>query len=238
MASTVMVVGECGTGKTTSLRTLDPKETLIISTIGKDLSFRGWKKKYTPLIKNKEGEWSGNYYISYNYENILKILKLVNLKMTHIKQVVIDDFQYMMSFEMLDRAKETGFTKFTELAEHVRRIFLYAKDIREDCTVVYLTHSENEGTDTNPKYVMKTAGKMLRQQLTIEGMFTVMFFTKVIDKGNEVYEYKFLTNTDGECVARSSMGMFELYIDNDMQFVIDTIRKYNDDDTEPIETKE
>lgn len=90
--STLCVYGDSGTGKTTSLRNMNPKTTFIISTTGKPLSFRGWKKKYIPFTINKETkEMTGNYYISSNWEQILKILKIINSKLPHIKAVVIDD---------------------------------------------------------------------------------------------------------------------------------------------------
>lgn len=90
--STLCIYGESGTGKTTSLRNMDPNSTFIISTTGKPLSFRGWKKNYVPFNINKETkEISGNYFVSSNSEQILKILKIINSKMSNIETVVIDD---------------------------------------------------------------------------------------------------------------------------------------------------
>lgn len=90
--STLCIYGESGTGKSTSLRNLDPKTTFIISTTGKPLPFRAWKKKYIPFNIDKDTkELSGNYYISSNSEKILKMLKIINTKMPHINVVVIDD---------------------------------------------------------------------------------------------------------------------------------------------------
>ena len=92
-AELIAVVGEAGTGKSTSLRNLNPAETVIISVAGKPLPFRGWKAKYKEQIhKDKEsGKWVGNYYISSDTAKIINILKIVNQLMPHIKQVVIDD---------------------------------------------------------------------------------------------------------------------------------------------------
>lgn len=89
---TLCIYGESGMGKSTSLRNLNPETTFIISTTGKPLPFRGWKKKYIPFVINKETkELTGNYYISSNWESILKILKIINSKMPKIETVVIDD---------------------------------------------------------------------------------------------------------------------------------------------------
>lgn len=104
---TLCICGESGTGKSTSLRNLNAEETFIISTTGKPLPFRAWKKKYTP-IKMEGNNISGNYYVSSNWEQIIKILKIINLKMPHIKQVVVDDMQYILSYEFVDRSTEVG----------------------------------------------------------------------------------------------------------------------------------
>ena len=168
--STLCIYGESGTGKTTSLRNMDPETTFIISTTGKPLSFKGWKKKYIPFKIDKETkEMSGNYYISSNWEQILKILKIINAKMPNIKTVIIDDVQYIMSYEFVDRATEVGYGKFSEIAQHMMEILRYSEQMRDDCTMVFLTHSDNEGTEIDPKYVIKTIGKLLSEKVTLEG---------------------------------------------------------------------
>ncbi len=140
------------------------------------------------------------------------------------------DFQYMLSYEFVDRATETGYGKFSELAQHAMNVLRYSEHMRDTCKIIILTHSENEGTDINPKYVIKTLGKLLKEKVTLEGLFTYVFFTVVLDpevEGGKM-QYKFLTNTNGECCAKSPMGMFEdLLVDNDLDLVIKTIDAYN-----------
>lgn len=229
-AETIAIVGESGTGKSTCLRNLNPEETLLISTTGKPLPFKGYKKKYKE-IKKEGSEWVGNYYVSSKYDKIINILKIVNLKMPHIKQVVIDDWQYMLSYEFVDRATEVGYTKFTELAQHAMEVLRYSESMRSDCKMIFLTHSENVGDAINPKYSIKTIGKLLAEKVTLEGLFTYVFFTKVQEGDSGRMEYKFLTNTDGECVAKTPMGMFdELLIDNDLNEIIKVIDAYNNDE--------
>ena len=226
-AETIAIVGESGTGKSTSLRNLNSEETFLISTTGKPLPFRNYRNKYKE-IKKEGSEWVGNYYVSSKYDKIISILKIVNLKMPQIKQVVIDDWQYMLSYEFVDRATEVGFTKFTELAQHAMEVLRYAEQMREDCKMIFLTHSENVGDAINPKYTIKTIGKLLAEKVTLEGLFTYVFFTKVQEGDSGKMEYKFLTNTDGECVAKTPMGMFdELLIDNDLNEIIKVIDDYN-----------
>lgn len=227
-AETIAIVGESGTGKSTSLRNLNPEETFIISTTGKPLPFRAWKKKYIP-IKIEGKNVSGNYYVSSKWDQILKILQIVDKMMPQIKQVIIDDFQYVLSYEFVDRATEVGYTKFSELAQHAMEILRYSEKMREDCKMIFLTHSENVGDNVNPKFVIKTVGKLLSEKVTLEGLFTYIFFTKVSEGDSGRMEYKLITNNDGTCVAKTSFGMFEdLEIDNDLNEIIHVIDAYNE----------
>lgn len=227
-AETIAIVGESGTGKSTSLRNLNYEDTFIISTTGKPLPFRAWKKKYTP-IKIDGGGITGNYYVSSKWDQIIKILQIIDKKMPHIKQVIIDDFQYVLSYEFVDRATEVGYGKFSELAQHAMEILRYAEKMREDCKMIFLTHSENVGDVMNPKYVIKTVGKLLAEKVTLEGLFTYIFFTKVSEGDDGRMQYKLLTNSDGTCVAKTSLGMFEdLEIDNDLNEIIKIIDAYNE----------
>lgn len=227
-AETIAIVGESGTGKSTSLRNLNPEETFIISTTGKPLPFRAWKKKYIP-IKIEGKNVSGNYYVSSKWDQILKILQIIDKMMPQIKQVIIDDFQYVLSYEFVDRATEVGYTKFSELAQHAMEILRYSEKMREDCKMIFLTHSENVGDNVNPKFVIKTVGKLLSEKVTLEGLFTYIFFTKVSEGDSGKMEYKLITNNDGTCVAKTSFGMFEdLEIDNDLNEIIHVIDAYNE----------
>ena len=227
-AETLAIVGESGTGKSTSLRNLNPEETFIISTTAKPLPFRGWKKKYSPIKISADGI-TGNYYTGSKWDQILKILQIIDKKMPHIKQIIVDDFQYVLSYEFVDRATEVGYTKFTELAQHAMEILRYAEKMRDDCKMIFLTHSENVGDAMNPKYVIKTVGKLLAEKVTLEGLFTYIFFTRVNEGTDGRMEYKLLTNSDGTCVAKTCLGMFEeMEIDNDLNEIIKVIDAYNE----------
>ena len=225
------IYGESGSGKTISLRNMNPDTTFIISTTGKPLSFKGWKKKYIPFKIDKETkEMSGNYYISSNSEQILKILKIINSKLPNIKTVVIDDMQYIMSYEFVDRATEVGYSRFSEIAQHMMDILRYSEQMREDCTMCFLTHADNVGTEIDPKYVIKTIGKLLSEKVTLEGLFTYIFFTKVTEGDDGKMQYKLVTNNDGKCLAKTPMGMFEeLEIDNDLNEILKVIKEYNEE---------
>ena len=110
MANMIAVVGSSGSGKSTSLRNLDPTETFIINVAGKPLPFRGSNRMYTQLIQDPETKkFSGNTIKSKDVSYIGKILNLINKGMPHIKTVIIEDAQYIMSFEMMERSAEKGY---------------------------------------------------------------------------------------------------------------------------------
>lgn len=137
--------------------------------------------------------------------------------------------QYVMAFEFMRRATEKGYDKFTEMAKQVTDIIQKADTLRDDLNVIFMTHSENKGSDLTPMYKIKTIGKLLDEKITIEGLFDIVLFTHVIEKDaeNGEYDYTFLTNTNGACIAKSPKGMFEsLNIPNDLQLVLDKIYEY------------
>jgi len=231
MAEMIAIVGESGSGKTSSIRNLNPEETFIISTTGKRPGIPGAKKKY-PNFTIVDGKPVGNFYTSASIDNIGKILQLIDKKLPNIKVVILDDFQYIMGFEAMDKAEQKGYDKFTQIAQHAYQILKSAMNLRDDLFFVISTHSTNDGDKMNPYYRMKTQGKMLDNVITLEGLFTYVFFTAV--QRNEetgMPMYKFMTNSDGTCTAKSPMGLFnDLYIDNDLDFVIKKIKEYNGED--------
>lgn len=230
MAEMIAIVGESGSGKTTSIRNLNPEETFIISTTGKRPGIKGAKKKYPDFKVNKETkEMSGNFYTSSNIESIKQMMKIVNLKMPKVKVLIIDDFQYLQAFEAMARVDEKGYGKFTDMAKHAYEALKTGMDMRDDLFIVVSTHSENTGDNLNPYYKIKTQGKMLDSVITLEGLFTYVLFTRVMKDESDKVQYKFLTNSDGTCTAKSPMGLFEdLLIDNDLDYVVKKIQEYNE----------
>ena len=224
MAQSVLVIADSGTGKSTSIRTLDPKETFIINIANKPLPFKGWKKNYTNISKDNP---KGNMTSASSASGIIKAIQHVNDKMPHITNLVIDDWQYMSSFEYFDRASEKGYDKFTQIAANLAQVAKMPKDLRDDLFVFFLTHSE-ESTDVNGhrKVKAKTIGKMIDNTLTLEGLFSIVLFGRV-KKMEDSLEYGFDTQNNGENTCKSPMGMFEeSFIDNDLQLVKDCIKSY------------
>lgn len=133
---------------------------------------------------------------------------------------VIDDAQYLMAFESFEKANETGYTKFTLMAKNYEEMLRYIQEDTSPDTIVYIM--QHIDTDENGKVKAKTLGKMLDQQLTIEGLFTIVLLAKADEK-----RHYFVTQSDGTNPCKSPMGMFEdTEIDNDLKMVDDTIREY------------
>lgn len=225
MAASVLVIAESGSGKSTSIRSLDPKETVIINIANKPLPFRGWKSKYKLLDKANP---DGNLLNVSSGPGVFKAMQHVSDKMPHIKQLVIDDWQYMSSFEYFDKANEKGYDKFTQIAANLAQVAKLPKDLREDLTVFFLTHAE-ESTDINGnrKVKAKTVGKMIDNALTLEGLFSIVLFGRIRKEDDGTLHYGFETQNNGENTCKSPMGMFDdSFIPNDLQYVKDAIVAY------------
>lgn len=198
MGIPVLILGESGSGKSCSLRNFEPEEVGIFNVAGKPLPFKKQLKK----VNNAK------------YGDILK-----SLSDPKLKTYVIDDSQYLMAFEMFDRAKEVGYNKFTDVALNFRTLVdRIIRNTPDDVIVYFLHHTET--TDTG-KVKAKTSGKMLDNQLTLEGLFSIVLLCKT--DGQEHY---FETQSDGYSTCKSPMEMFDLKIDNDLKMVDTKIREY------------
>lgn len=159
MAELIAIVGASGSGKSTSLRNLDPKSTFIINVTGKSLPFPGYKKNYTPFRQDPETKkFIGNLYNTSDVNKIAQALKIIDKTRPDIKVVVLEDSQYLMGFEMMDRANEKGYDKFSQIASNFYSVLKESINMRPDLKVCVLTHSENTGDSVNPSYKIKTVG--------------------------------------------------------------------------------
>jgi len=220
MSNTILVLGKTGSGKSTSVENLDPKSTFMINVVGKDLPFRGGKKKY-----NKEAK---NYYEATSSAKIVSAMKTIDKDQKHIKTIIIDDFQYTMSYEFMT-SSTTGFDKFNEIAQHAFNIINTSKNLRDDLTVIFLSHTEENVDSLGQKsYKIKTIGKLLDDKITIEGLFTVVLMAEQRDDGQTV-TYGFKTKGSVRDTVKTPKDMFkDEFIKNDLQFVLSKIKEYNE----------
>jgi len=223
MSTLVGIVGQSGTGKSTSIETLNPKETVIINVSNKPLPFKGWKSNYTQG-KLSEG---ANYISTDVAATIVQALKYISDNRPEIKYVIIDDLQYLMSFEFMAKAKEKGFEKFTDIGKNTFDVLNVSRQLRDDLIIFAIYHEESTSENFNPKRKIKTIGKLLDDKITLEGLFTIVFFTEVKIEEDQKPHYYFVTQTDGVTTAKSPRGMFdELLIPNDLSFVSTKINEY------------
>lgn len=224
MSELIAVVGRSGSGKTRSIIGLDPSETLLISIAGKKIPMKGFTSKYQQL--SKDGK-TGNYYKTKNASEIVQILNLVDKSRTDIKNIVIDDYQYIMGFEFFDKADEKGYEKFASIGKNGAQPLIKAAGLRDDLKVFVLTHEEEVSENFRPLRKIKTIGKMVDEKLTIEGLFTIVLFTEVRKDDSDKISYGFVTKNDGTTTAKSPEEMFEGdYINNDLGEVVKAIDAY------------
>lgn len=203
-----MILGESGTGKSTSMRNLNPEDVLLIQSIRKPLPFKsaGWK----PLTKDTPG----NVYVTDESGSIINAMRKTKRKI-----IVIDDFQYVMANEFMRRSQETGFNKFTDIGRHAWDILTAANELPDDVRVYILSHTN---TDDAGNTRLKTIGKMLDEKIVLEGMVTIVFNTQVHDA-----KYRFATKNSGSNTAKTPMGLFDDdSIDNDLAAVDAAITNY------------
>ena len=197
MGIPVLILGESGSGKSTSMRNFDPDEEGIFNVASKPLPFR---KK----MKKVDGASYG--------------IILTALKAPKLKTYVIDDSQYLLCFEMFAKAKETGYNKFTDMALNFYNLIQFIiRKTPPDVIVYFLHHTETDGD----KVRAKTVGKMLNEKLTVEGLFSIVLLCQT-----DGVSHTFVTQSDGSSTAKSPMEMFPLTIDNDLKLVDSEIRKY------------
>lgn len=198
MGIPVLIMGDSGSGKSTSLRNFEPDEIGIFNVASKPLPFR---KK----LPKADGA---------TYKTIIN-----SLSKPKLNAYAIDDSQYLLAFEFFDRAKETGYNKFTDIALNFRNLIQFViTQTPPDCIVYFLHHVE---TNSDGTLKAKTIGKMLDEKLTVEGLFSIVLLCRA-----EKDKHYFVTQSEGFSTAKSPMEMFPEEIDNDLKLVDTTIREY------------
>ena len=224
MANAVILLGKSGTGKSSSIKGLNPKETVVLNVLGKKLPFKGSSKLY-----NQE---SKNLFRVDDYTQVINMLQGIDKNAPYVHNIIIDDAIYIMRKEYFKRAKETGYGKYTELAMHFQQIISTIESMREDINVFIILHSEDVQSDkTTIGYKVSTIGQLIDNQYNpVEVVPMVLYSSiKYDDKGVATYGFYTHRFMDGmvEIPAKSPADMFtEDFIPNDLGIVVAAMKEY------------
>lgn len=212
MNNTILVLGQSGTGKTTSFRNLKPEETFIISGTNKALTWKGSKKQYEK-----------RFFHSTNYAEIAAVIEKVG-KSENTKNLIIDDLTSILYTDNLRQALVKGYEKFSAIAHNFNKIFIAIQGIEKPMNIAIICHISETNLGTKE---IKTPGKMIGEQLNIPSLVSIMLETRVVDgKG-----YCFITNNlDGNTLAKSPMGMLPEVMENDLAKVFELAKAYYDEE--------
>lgn len=225
--SSILIIGESGSGKSTSLRNLNAQETMVFSALGKGLPFKNSRIDYT--VYNKESNPKGNLIVTSSAKSIANWLLHISEKRTEITTCVIDDSTFLSAKELDRRRDESGYAKFSDIAHDFLHLSEIANTLRADLNVYFLYHAVTEGDGILEKRSTKALshGKMIQEKLaSVEAQFEIVLLAcKIIDKDNNL-SYKFKTK-DADSTVKSPMGLFDSeYIDNDLELINTQIKCY------------
>ena len=226
MANIAIILGKSGTGKSTSLRNLDPKETVVVNTLRKKIPFKGSSSVYS--TENK------NMFQSDGYNKVIELLKNIDAHAPHVRNIILDDLIYIMRKEYFDRAREKGYEKYTELAVHMQNIIETCENMRDDLNIFLIFHSEDVTSDgTLITYKISTIGALLDKQYNpVEVVPMVLYSDAIFDDVTKSMKYGFYTHRvlgqkGIEMPAKSPYGMFEEdFIPNDLALVCKAMNEY------------
>ena len=214
MSKLICVMGESSSGKTTAMRTLDPKTTYYVDCDGKGLAWKGWRKQYHSEAKN--------YTVSRDIPKITKLIVDISEKKTETKTIVVDTLNTCMVDKEIKGMKENGYGKWIDLTQFVWDCIETAGKQRADLTIIFIMHSETVRDDFGYSFTrVKTNGRKL-EKLVPESLFG----TVLLAKKNEENRYVFETQSQNS-TAKSPMGAFESFeIDNDMAMVLKALEDF------------
>lgn len=214
MSRLICIMGESGSGKTTSMRTLDPAIIYYIDSDGKGLAWKGWRSQYSAEKRN--------YVVSRDIPSIRDLIVNISQKKPETKIIVIDTLNTCMVDKEVKGMKENGYGKWIDLTQFVWDCIETAGQQRDDLTVIFVMHSETIRDDFGYTFTrIKTNGRKL-EKIVPESLFGTVLLAKKTDDGRYVFETQAKNST-----AKSPMGAFDSFeIDNDMGAVIKALEEY------------
>lgn len=250
--SVLAIAGFSNSGKSTSLRYLNPSETFIINVNNKQLAIPGFRKNYTKLhkeftldekgnqvinkaTKQPDFKWVGNYYQSDNYGKLHTVLNIVDNSpfLSHIKYLVVDDINYLMGQDTMSMATTASRDKYSTFAYNYNNMLHRLMSMREDLQVIIISHLQKD-EDTGAIRLISNS-KFLDKQLVLDGMFNyIIYCEKLVDEIEGTVKYVYRTRTLGNDTCRSTSGCFkDLYIEPNIKKCIDRINAFENGDEEP-----
>lgn len=213
MSKVICVAGESGSGKTTSMRNLEPSTTYYIDADRKGLSWKGWRDQYNAEKKN--------YAKCDDANAVRQYIKKIAEKCPQIKTIVIDTINGLMVADEMRRSKEKGYDKWVDLATCVWDLVVECYEYRDDLTIVFTAHTQTEIDDAGYRFTrIQTSGKKLNK-IVLESKFTTVLLSKCVD-GRYLFETQANNST-----AKSPMGAFESFeIENDIVAVIEALKEF------------
>ena len=215
MGKVVAIMGDSGSGKTTSFRNIDPKTTMYVDCDKKGLSWKGWKKDFNAQNRN--------YVVTDIPSEALNILNMVNKfdDFKHIKCIVFDTINGLMVADEMRRSKEKGYDKWQDLASCIYNLVDYALVVRDDLTVVFIAHTQTETDDSGYMFThIKTSGRKL-DKIVLESKMNTVLLAKCVN-GRYVFETQSNRST-----AKSPLGLFDSKeIDNDFNIVLEALEDF------------
>lgn len=213
MSKVICIAGESGSGKTTSMRNLDPATTYYIDADKKGLSWKGWREQYSVDKKN---------YTKCDDANVVRVyIKKIAESCPKVKTIVVDTINGLMVADEMRRSKEKGYDKWVDLATCVWDLVVDCYDYRDDLTIIFTAHTQTETDDAGYRFTrIQTSGKKLNK-IVLESKFTTVLLSKCVD-GKYLFETQANNST-----AKSPMGAFDAFeIDNDIVGVIEALKDF------------
>lgn len=213
MAKVICIAGESGSGKTTSMRNLDPKTTYYIDADKKGLSWKGWRQQYNDQNKN--------YYRCDDANIVRNYIRKLAKDCPRIKTIVVDTINGLMIADEMRRSKEKGYDKWVDLAACVWDLVCECYDYRDDLTIIFTAHTQTDHDENGYMFTrIKTSGKKL-DKIVLESKFTTVLLAKCVD-GKYLFETQARNST-----AKSPLGAFDSFeIDNDIAAVITALEEF------------
>lgn len=224
MANCVIILGKSGSGKSTSIKGLNPDETVVINILGKKLPFKGSNELYSFEKKN--------LFRLNTHTEVINYIQNIADNAPHVKNIIIDDMIYVMRKEYFSRAKESGYTKYTELAMHFQQIISTCEALRENLNIFFMLHSEDVQSDkTIIGHKVSTIGNLVDNQYNPVEVVPMVLYSSIQYDEKGTAKYGFYTHRimQGtiEIPAKSPDGMFEDdFIENNLSIVVKKMEEY------------